>query len=176
MHARLRVPGTKLLCVVAIAVIAPVVTACGGSSTPGTTTPSTSAQPATRTAPATTTAGGAATTPTGTTPTTTTGGGASTSGSTATTTVLNIQASASELAYVPNTLSAPAGRVLIRMTNPSQLQHSIALAVAGVPPGAIVGNGGVSEVVATLAPGMYTFYCTVPGHRQAGMTGTLAVH
>jgi len=65
---------------------------------------------------------------------------------------------------------------MIRMTNPSQLMHSIALAVAGVQPGPVVGNGGVSEVVATLAPGTYTFYCTVPGHRQAGMTGTLTVH
>jgi plastocyanin len=62
------------------------------------------------------------------------------------------------------------------MTNPSQLQHSIALAVPSVPAGAVVGYGGVSEIVATLAPGTYIYYCTVPGDRQAGMTGTLTVH
>jgi uncharacterized cupredoxin-like copper-binding protein len=40
----------------------------------------------------------------------------------------------------------------------------------------VVGYGGVSEIVATLAPGTYIYYCTVPGDRQAGMTGTLTVH
>lgn len=108
---------------------------------------------------------------------TATQGGSSTQSQASTgATVLNIQASASELAFVPNTLSAPAGRITIRMTNPSQLQHSIALAVNGIAPGAIVGHGGVSQVTANLRPGTYTFYCTVPGHRQAGMTGTLSVH
>jgi plastocyanin len=90
--------------------------------------------------------------------------------------VLNVKASASELAFIPNTLSAPAGRIELRMTNPSQLQHSIALAVANVAPGAVVGYGGVSIVVATFAPGTYTYYSTVPGDRQAGMYGTLTVH
>jgi uncharacterized cupredoxin-like copper-binding protein len=38
-----------------------------------------------------------------------------------------------------------------------------------------VQNGGVSTVNVKLAPGTYTFYCSVPGHRQAGMQGTLTV-
>jgi len=166
MQGRLTARHKGALCVVAIAAIVPAIAGCGGSSSSATTTQS---SPATSTA-ATSASGGGATTQTSSS-TTTSGGG-----STAATTVLNIQASASELAYVPNTLSAPAGRITIRMTNPSQLQHSIALAVSGVQPGPVVGNGGVSEVVATLTPGTYTFYCTVPGHRQAGMTGTLTVH
>ena len=140
-----------ILAVAAIAALVPLAAGCGSSSSSGasaTTSASTSTSGATQTS------------------------GQSTNGAT----VLNIQASASELAYVPNTLSAPAGRITIRMTNPSQLQHSVALAVSGVAPGAVVGNGGVSEVTATLQPGTYTFYCTVPGHRAAGMTGTLTVH
>jgi plastocyanin len=151
MHA-LRIPRrTCILTALAVVAIASVAAGCGGSSSSGSS--ATAAGTATQSTAQTGTAAGANAT-----------------------TVLNVQASASELAYVPNTLSAPAGRVTIRMTNPSQLQHSIALAVSGVTPGPIVGNGGVSEVSATLASGTYTYYCTVPGHRQAGMTGTLAVH
>ena len=42
--------------------------------------------------------------------------------------------------------------------------------------GNMVSSGGVSTVtVADLKPGTYTFYCSVPGHEQAGMKGTLTV-
>ena len=41
--------------------------------------------------------------------------------------------------------------------------------------GKVVGQGGTSTVTTTLKPGTYTFYCSVDGHRQAGMEGTLAV-
>jgi plastocyanin len=150
MHGRFTPGCHGVRCIAAIAAIAAVVAGCGGSSNPATTTRAATA------------------TQSSTQPQTTGGSGPAA-------TVLNIQASASELAFVPNTLSAPAGRIMIRMTNPSQLQHSVALAVTGIPAGPVVGNGGVSEVVASLSPGTYTFYCTVPGHREAGMTGTLTV-
>jgi len=35
--------------------------------------------------------------------------------------------------------------------------------------------GGSRKLTLTLKPGTYTFYCSVPGHRQAGMEGTLRV-
>jgi uncharacterized cupredoxin-like copper-binding protein len=38
-----------------------------------------------------------------------------------------------------------------------------------------VNNGGTSSVTATVTPGKYIFYCSVPGHEQAGMKGVLTV-
>jgi azurin len=36
-------------------------------------------------------------------------------------------------------------------------------------------GGGSKTLKLTLKPGTYTFFCSVPGHAAAGMTGTLTV-
>ena len=36
-------------------------------------------------------------------------------------------------------------------------------------------SGGSTSVSTSLKPGKYVYYCTVPGHRQAGMEGALTV-
>jgi plastocyanin len=36
-------------------------------------------------------------------------------------------------------------------------------------------TGGTQKLKVNLKPGKYTFYCTYPGHRSAGMEGTLTV-
>jgi len=73
-------------------------------------------------------------------------------------------------------LAAAAGTVIISMANPSSLPHNVAIKGNGVDAkGEIVSSGGTSTVSADLAPGTYTFYCSVPGHEQGGMTGTLTV-
>jgi uncharacterized cupredoxin-like copper-binding protein len=38
-----------------------------------------------------------------------------------------------------------------------------------------VAAGQTTEVTVNLPPGTYTYYCTVPGHRDAGMLSTLTV-
>jgi uncharacterized cupredoxin-like copper-binding protein len=82
------------------------------------------------------------------------------------------------LRFDTTALSAKAGRVTLRMANPSGSgqPHGVSIDGNGVDAdGNVVDPGGTSTVTATLKPGKYTFYCPVPGHRQAGMEGTLTV-
>jgi plastocyanin len=78
-----------------------------------------------------------------------------------------------QLAYKFKSASAKAGKVTVESTNDASVPHDIAL--MGGPSGSVVQNGGVSKLTANLKAGSYTFYCTVPGHEQAGMKGTLTV-
>ncbi|HWD11638.1 MAG TPA: plastocyanin/azurin family copper-binding protein [Solirubrobacteraceae bacterium] len=81
-----------------------------------------------------------------------------------------------QLSYNTKRLSAKAGGVTIAFTNASPLEHNLTIAqgskVLGATP---TFAGGVKSLKLTLKPGSYTFYCSVPGHRQAGMEGTLTV-
>jgi mono/diheme cytochrome c family protein len=87
-----------------------------------------------------------------------------------------------QLSYVSKKATGTPGPVTIKMENPAPVQHDIALqqgtAASGkvLGKGEIVTKGGTSEFqVSDLAAGTYTYFCTVPGHRQAGMFGTLTV-
>ncbi|HMD57455.1 MAG TPA: plastocyanin/azurin family copper-binding protein [Solirubrobacteraceae bacterium] len=97
---------------------------------------------------------------------------------------LQIPASPSgQLVYVTSKATASAGAVTIEMPNMSGVSHNIA-----VEPGengatsktATVGasqfvSKGTAAVTVNLKPGTYTFFCQAPGHRAAGMYGTLTV-
>jgi plastocyanin len=80
------------------------------------------------------------------------------------------------LAYNTKQLSAKAGTVTITFANSSPLEHNVTIAegskVLGATP---TFKGGSRTLKLKLKPGTYTFYCSVPGHRQAGMEGTLTV-
>jgi len=81
-----------------------------------------------------------------------------------------------QLSYDTKTLSAKAGTVTITMTNMSPLEHNVTIASGSTVLGATpTFTGGARSVTVKLKPGTYTFYCSVPGHRQAGMEGTLTV-
>jgi plastocyanin len=62
------------------------------------------------------------------------------------------------------------------MSNASPVEHNVTIAqgstVLGATPSFV---GGSKTVTLPLKAGTYTFYCSVPGHRQAGMEGTLTV-
>jgi mono/diheme cytochrome c family protein len=78
-----------------------------------------------------------------------------------------------QLAYKFKNASAKPGKVTLESKNDSSVPHNIALEDG--PEGEVVQGGGTSKVNTNLEPGSYTFYCSVPGHEQAGMKGTLSV-
>jgi mono/diheme cytochrome c family protein len=88
-----------------------------------------------------------------------------------------------QLAYVTNKAVGKGGPANIEMPNQSGVDHNLALETGeggATPKGAAIAATpviakGVAKVKVTLKPGAYTFFCEVPGHRQAGMYGTLTV-
>lgn len=80
-----------------------------------------------------------------------------------------------QLKFDKTALQASAGQVTITMDNRSTTPHNVALEGNGVDKKGQVVSQGKSTVATDLRPGAYTFYCSVPGHRQAGMQGTLRV-
>lgn len=80
------------------------------------------------------------------------------------------------LAYQFGSAQAEAGEVKVKSKNDASIDHDIAIEGNGVDDkGPVVKNGGTSEVDVNLKPGEYTFYCSVPGHREGGMEGKLTV-
>jgi plastocyanin len=85
-----------------------------------------------------------------------------------------------QLAYVTNKAQAKPGSVTLKMANKSGVPHNIAVQQGTGPSGAILGASpivptGVATAKVTLKAGSYTYFCQVPGHRAAGMVGTLTV-
>ena len=82
-----------------------------------------------------------------------------------------------ELKYNKTTLTAKAGSATLTLTNDSPIAHNVTIENSS---GAKVAatttfTGGSHTIPLKLKPGTYKFYCSVPGHRMAGMEGTLTV-
>ena len=91
-------------------------------------------------------------------------------------TTLPLAADPSALAFDETELSAKPGEVTIDFDNPSPIPHNVVIEqdgkdLAGFDPIA----EGEESVSTNLEAGTYTFYCSVVGHREAGMEGTLTV-
>jgi uncharacterized cupredoxin-like copper-binding protein len=81
-----------------------------------------------------------------------------------------------QLRFTTENLSAKAGVVTISFANTSPLMHNMTIAQGTTVLGATPTFQGASKTLTLkLAPGIYTFYCSVPGHRAAGMEGKLTV-
>jgi plastocyanin len=107
-----------------------------------------------------------------TTPATTGGGGGGGGGGS----TVSITADPSgALKYEETDVSATAGSVKIDFTNMSSLPHDVTIEGNGASGGTDVITGSSTSTTIDLQPGTYTFFCSVDGHRAAGMEGTLTV-
>jgi uncharacterized cupredoxin-like copper-binding protein len=79
------------------------------------------------------------------------------------------------LEFDQESLEAPAGMVMIELENEASVPHDVAVEGQGVDEKSETVTGGSTTLMVELEPGTYTFYCSVPGHREAGMEGTLTV-
>lgn len=133
---------------------------CGGSGSSGASSSSSSS--------ASTASSASSSTPTSGSPSKASGGGA-----------LALAADpGGQLKFDKTSLSASAGTVTIKFTNGAPLGHNLTVASSS---GAVLGatptfQGASKTLTLKLKPGTYTFYCSVPGHRQGGMQGTLTVN
>ena len=167
--------GERLLIAISVVlVIATALTAVLTASTPAKAPASASAATTSAQSPA-----GAESQPAASAPKATTGTPVPASSPAATTTTTSLKLAANPeglLKYDTKTLSAKAGTVTISMANMSPVEHNVTVAsgttVLGATPTFM---GGTRTLSLKLKPGTYTFYCSVPGHRQAGMEGTLTV-
>ena len=97
---------------------------------------------------------------------------------------LTVVTNPGEITFDKQRLTAPAGRIGIELTNPTEMNHNVRIQTGMkccFSPGYKDLGGtttGVGKVTATvnLKPGKYFYLCAVGGHWQLGQRGTLVVN
>lgn len=79
------------------------------------------------------------------------------------------------LKFEQTDVSATAGSITIDFTNMSSLPHDVRIEGNGASGGTDQITNSSTSATVDLDPGTYTFFCSVDGHRAAGMEGTLTV-
>ena len=86
-----------------------------------------------------------------------------------------IQVVARDFSFSPPELDIPAGRTVnVTLVNEGDLFHDITITALGFGLSAS-SDTSASGALTPPTPGRYEFFCSVPGHREAGMAGTLVV-
>ena len=86
-----------------------------------------------------------------------------------------LEVRATEFGFDPSELTARVGEPInIELTNTGNLLHDLTIDEFGFRVVAGPGETRMAGFVPDRA-GTFTFYCSVPGHAQAGMVGTLRV-
>jgi plastocyanin len=89
---------------------------------------------------------------------------------------LKLAADPTQIAFDQKSLTSKPGKVTIDFDNPAQIQHDVVIEQGSkVLAKSELISQSKTTVSTDLAPGQYAYYCDVPGHREAGMEGTLTV-
>ena len=80
---------------------------------------------------------------------------------------------ATEMAYDPAAVAVAAGTVEVVLRNEGRILHD--LRITDQPFIIEAGAGSTATGQVALEAGRYAFYCSLPGHREAGMEGVLEV-
>ncbi len=88
--------------------------------------------------------------------------------------VLSISADPNgQLLYVESTATGTPGPVELQMPNKSGVPHNIVIENGGITTPVV--TNGIAKASGTLKAGEFVYFCSVPGHREAGMVGKLTV-
>ncbi|MFC7479336.1 cupredoxin domain-containing protein [Luedemannella flava] len=83
-----------------------------------------------------------------------------------------VQVTAKDMRFQPDTITVPAGdRLVIELTNADRRRHDLVLAT-GLKTAALAG-GATTTLDAGVIGGTVEGWCSLPGHRQAGMVLTI---
>lgn len=96
------------------------------------------------------------------------GGGGSSAGA-------PVPVSLTEFAITPDTINAPSGDVTLAVTNDGGQIHNLSVTELGETTPDLNGGGAATLELSGVADGTYEVICTIPGHAEAGMVGTLVV-
>lgn len=88
----------------------------------------------------------------------------------------SVEIEAEEFAFKPNHVEVEAGEsVEITFENTGRLSHNLKIPAFDVKTKTIQAGNTATVTFTPKEPGTYEILCTVPGHSQAGMTGTVVV-
>lgn len=85
---------------------------------------------------------------------------------------------AEEFRFTPKEVTIPTGDIAFAVINRGEIEHNLAVDDPGgrrVIQIAIIEPGETKSISVSLPAGTYVIYCTLPGHRDAGMAATLRV-
>jgi nitrite reductase (NO-forming) len=84
-----------------------------------------------------------------------------------------IQLVARDFSLSPTEITIPAGTTVnLVLVNDGELLHDVTIPALGFRVEAVGGSKAAASLTVT-SPGRYEFFCSLPGHQEAGMEGVL---